>query len=83
MYLFGYNIPMEYTRIGTLTEAEVGLLQRALNALDRGRAERAPLAVDRRLGPRTRAALAGFLAARGAGGEVRLARAIAALRGAR
>ncbi|HTU11633.1 MAG TPA: putative peptidoglycan-binding domain-containing protein [Allosphingosinicella sp.] len=55
-------------------------MQRALNALARD-AGRARLRVDGRMGRRTFAALAGFLAARGAAGEARLLRAMRALGG--
>jgi hypothetical protein len=68
---------------GTLDEEAIGFLQRALNALGRGGPGHELLAVDRRLGKRTRAALTRFLATRGAAGETRLLCAIAALRGAR
>src|SRR3546814_19069946 len=46
-----------------------GFLQRALNALNRGARDYADIAVDRRLGPRTLAALRGFLDRRGSAGE--------------
>ena len=69
-------------RSGTQQEEAIGLLQRALNALDRDGRDRRPLVVDRRLGVRTQAALSGFLAAGGAAGEARLLQAIKALRGA-
>jgi hypothetical protein len=74
---------MKLTPIGTLSEEAIGLLQRALNALGRGEAGQELLAVDRRFGKRTLAALIRFLAARGAAGETRLRMAIAALRGPR
>jgi lysozyme family protein len=61
-----------------VTVTAIRLLQRSLNALGRGTG--CPrLAVDGRLGRRTVAALARFLAARGAEGEVALVRALAAL----
>ena len=41
------------------------------------------IAVDRNIGPRTLAALDGFLRARGAGGEIVLLRAMEALQGER
>jgi len=58
-------------------------LQRALNALNRGGRDYADLAVDRRIGARTLAALAAFLRRRGATGEPVLLKAIEALQGAR
>ncbi len=66
-----------------MNEEATGLLQRALNALNRGGADHELLAVDRRLGHRTLTALADFLAVRGAAGQARLLKAIAALRGTR
>jgi hypothetical protein len=66
-----------------LSEEAIGLLQRALNALGRDGSGHELLAVDRRFGRRTMAALIRFLAARGAAGETRLLEAIAALRCAR
>jgi hypothetical protein len=74
---------MKFMSFGTLTGDAAGLLQRALNALNRGGPDDALLAVDRRFGKRTRAALARFLAARGAAGEAMLLKAIEALRGPR
>lgn len=74
---------MKNMTFGTLNEEAIGLLQRALNALGRGRPNHTLLAVDRRISWRTRAALTDFLAARGAAGEILLLKAIAALRGAR
>lgn len=83
MCLFGYNVGMKFMTNGTLSGETIGLLQRALNALNRGGPERELLAVDHCFGGRTLAALIRFVAARGAAGEARLLRAIAALRGAR
>ena len=60
-----------------------GFLQRALNALNRGERDYADIVVDRRIGPRTLAALRGFLARRGAAGEAVLLKAIEALQGER
>lgn len=60
-----------------------GFLQRALNALNRGATDYPDIALDSRLGPATRAALAGFLARRGAAGEGVLLKAMEALQGAR
>ena len=74
---------MKLIAYGTLNEEATGLLQRALNALGGGGPDGEPLTVDRHFGRRTLAALIRFLAAHGAGGEARLLRAIAALRGAR
>ncbi len=59
------------------------LLQRALNALNRGASDYADIALDGQIGPRTLAALDGFLARRGAGGERVLLKAIEALQGER
>ena len=59
-------------------------LQRALTALNRQGKDFADLVPDRSIGPRTLAALDGFLAARGArGGETVLLRALEALQGER
>jgi lysozyme family protein len=61
----------------------VGFVQRALNALNRGARDYADIIVDGRIGPATLAALDGFLARRGAAGEVVLLKAIEALQGER
>ena len=58
-------------------------LQRALTALNRNGGDYADLTPDGRIGPLTLAALDGFLAARGARGEVVLLRALEALQGER
>ena len=59
-------------------------LQRALTALNRNGKDFADLVPDGRVGPRTLAALDGFLAVRGArGGETVLLRALEALQGER
>lgn len=58
-------------------------LQRALNALNRGAADYPDIMVDGEVGPRTLAALDGFVARRGAAGEQVLLKAIEALQGAR
>ncbi len=60
-----------------------GFLQRALNALNRGGRDYADIAVDRRIGPRTLAALRGLLDRRGRAGEAVLLKAIEALQGER
>lgn len=60
-----------------------GFLQRALNALNRNGRDFADLAVDRRIGPRTLAALGGFVDERGRSGENVLLKAMEALQGAR
>ncbi|HWK36089.1 glycoside hydrolase family 108 protein [Sphingomonas sp.] len=60
-----------------------GFLQRALNALNRNAADYPDIAVDGKVGPRTLAALAGFVRKRGGAGEVVLLKAIEALQGAR
>jgi lysozyme family protein len=59
----------------------IGFMQRALNALNRGARDYPDVAVDGAIGPKTLAALDGFLARRG-DDEV-LVRAIDALQGAR
>jgi len=64
-------------------EVAAGFLQRALNALNRGAADYPDIAFDRRIGEQTLAALRGFLARRGAGGEAVLLKAIEALQGER
>ena len=64
-------------------EVAAGFLQRALNALNRGASDFADIAVDRRIGPRTLAALAGFVDRRGESGEIVLLKAIEALQGER
>jgi lysozyme family protein len=59
----------------------IGFLQRALNALNRGGSDYPDVAVDGAIGPKTLAALEGFLARRGS--EEVLVRAVDALQGAR
>ncbi|WP_404367521.1 glycoside hydrolase family 108 protein [Sphingomonas sp. MMS24-J45] len=63
--------------------AAVAFLQRALNALNRGATDYPDMPVDGRIGDTTLAALAAFLARRGAGGERVLLKAIEALQGER
>lgn len=58
-------------------------LQRSLNALNRGAADYADIAVDGLIGPATLAALTGFLRHRGAAGEAVLLKAMEALQGER
>ena len=60
-----------------------GFLQRALNALNRGGTDYPDIPLDARIGPRTLAALDGFLKQRGPGGERVLVKAIEALQGER
>ncbi|TPG19954.1 hypothetical protein EAH87_09025 [Sphingomonas koreensis] len=60
-----------------------GFLQRALNALNRGASDYPDVVVDGQIGPKTLAALDGFLVRRGAAGETVLTKAIDALQGAR
>jgi lysozyme family protein len=58
-------------------------LQRALNALNRGASDYPDIALDGWIGPRTLAALDGFIARRGDSGETVLLKAIEALQGER
>jgi lysozyme family protein len=58
-------------------------LQRALNALNRGASDYPDIAADGAIGPRTLAALDGFLARRGRVGETVLLKAVEALQGER
>lgn len=60
-----------------------GFLQRALNALNRGGRDYPDVAADGRIGPRTLAALDGFLAVRGKAGERVLLKAVEAMQGER
>lgn len=71
------------TAVNMGPEAAVSFLQRALNALNRNGRDYADIAVDRRIGPATLGALAGFLKARGAAGEAVLVKALDALQGER
>ncbi|ABF53430.1 glycoside hydrolase family 108 protein [Sphingopyxis alaskensis] len=71
------------TGVNMGTATATGFLQRALNALNRSARDYPDIAVDRAIGPRTLAALDGFLKARGKRGEVVLLRAIEALQGER
>lgn len=61
----------------------VGLLQRSLNALNRGASDYPDIARDGLIGPATLAALDAFLARRKPGGEAVLLKAIEALKGER
>ncbi|HEX8400533.1 MAG TPA: glycosyl hydrolase 108 family protein [Allosphingosinicella sp.] len=61
----------------------IGFLQRALNALNRGATDYRDVAVDRRIGPATLGALAGFLRVRGERGEAVLLKGVEALQGER
>lgn len=71
------------TAVNMGPETASGFLQRALNALNRDGRDYPDIAVDRRIGPATLGALAGFLKARGPGGEAVLLKAIDALQGER
>lgn len=71
------------TGVNMGTSTAVGFIQRALNALNRTARDYPDIAVDRDIGPRTFAALYGFLKARGEGGETELLRATEALQGGR
>ena len=61
----------------------VALLQRALNALNRGASDYPDMPVDGRIGPATLTALSAFLARRSNQGETVLLKAIQALQGER
>lgn len=61
----------------------IGFLQRALNALNRGASDYPDVPIDGQIGPKTLAALDGFLARRGHAGEAVLIKAIDALQGER
>jgi len=61
----------------------IGFLQRALNALNRGARDYPDVVADGAIGPKTLAALDGYLRCRGAAGEDVLVRAVDALQGAR
>jgi lysozyme family protein len=71
------------TGINMGPDVAAGFLQRALNALNRGGSDYPDLLVDRRIGDLTIAALAAFLALRGAPGETVLLKALEALQGER
>jgi lysozyme family protein len=71
------------TGVNMGTATATGFLQRALNALNRGARDYPDVAVDQRIGAGTLAALDGFLAHRGSGGEAVLIKAIDALQGER
>ena len=60
-----------------------GLLQRALNALNRGASDYPDIELDGTVGPRTLAALDGFLTQRGSAGERVLLKGLEALQGER
>lgn len=60
-----------------------GFMQRSLNALNRQGQDYTDIAVDRRIGPITLAALSAFLRVRNGQGETVLLRAMEALQGAR
>lgn len=71
------------TAVNMGSETSVGFLQRALNALNRNGRDYTDVVVDRRIGPATLGALAGFLGARGKAGEEVLVKALDALQGER
>lgn len=71
------------TGVNMGTAIAAGFLQRALNALNRAARDYPDIAVDRAVGPRTLAALDGFLRTRGTAGETVLLRAMEALQGER
>ncbi|MGE0179782.1 MAG: glycoside hydrolase family 108 protein [Sphingomonas sp.] len=71
------------TAVNMGPETASGFLQRALNALNRNGRDYGDIAIDRRIGPVTLGALAGFMKARGAGGEAVLLKALEALQGER
>lgn len=71
------------TGVNMGTATATGLLQRALNALNRNQKDYPDLKVDRTVGAKTLAALAAFRALRGRSGETVLLKAIEALQGER
>jgi lysozyme family protein len=71
------------TGINMGTAVAGGFLQRALNALNRAAADYPDIPADGRIGDRTIAALAAFLARRGSAGEQVLLKAVEALQGER
>lgn len=71
------------TGVNMGTDVATGFLQRTLNALNRNGGDYADLTVDRRIGPKTLAALTGFLHLRGKAGETVLLKAMEALQGER
>jgi lysozyme family protein len=64
-------------------DTAAAFVQRALNALNRGATDYPDISVDRKIGPRTLAALRGFIDRRGVRGEIVLLKAIEALQGER
>ncbi|MFM2021640.1 MAG: hypothetical protein RJB02_1348, partial [Pseudomonadota bacterium] len=70
------------TGVNMGTGTATAFLQRALNALNRETRDYADLAVDRRIGPATLAALDAFLKKRGSDAETVLLKAVEALQGA-
>lgn len=70
------------TGVNMGTGTATAFLQRALNALNRETRDYADLAVDRRIGPATLAALDAFLMKRGGDAETVLLKAVEALQGA-
>ena len=71
------------TAVNMGPETATGFFQRALNALNRNGSDYADVAVDRRIGPKTLAALAAFVQVRGRSGEAVLLKALNALQGER
>lgn len=71
------------TGVNMGTAVASGFLQRALNALNRSARDYPDLVLDQHIGPRSLAALDGYLAARGSAGEIVLLRAMEALQGER
>ncbi|MEJ7932910.1 glycosyl hydrolase 108 family protein [Sphingobium sp. AN558] len=71
------------TAVNMGTATATGFLQRALNALNRNQKDYPDLKVDRTIGAKTLAALAGFVALRGRAGEKILLTAIESLQGER
>jgi lysozyme family protein len=70
------------TGVNMGTGTATGLLQRALNALNRNGRDYADIAVDRKMGPATLDALSAFFDRRGPSAETVLLKAIDALQGA-
>lgn len=69
------------TGINMGTSTATGFLQRALNALNRNASDYPDLIIDRRIGPKTLAAVEAFARTRAKAGELVLLKALEALQG--